>query len=53
MEHKFILEEKAVEKALQMKKLYGYQPQVFKVSKGGNTQFVVIEPLGLKKIVKR
>jgi len=42
----------ARKKAQQMKKAYGYTPEVFKVThpKTGNSKYVVVKPKGIKRV---
>lgn len=47
---KFARKARAEKKAMQIERLYGYMPTVFKATKNGISNYVVIKPRGLKRI---
>lgn len=47
-EHAFKTKGQALEKAMEMKKKYGYRPRIFSFE--GESKHVVVEPRNLKKI---
>ena len=41
---------RAIKKQKTMKKLYGYQPSIFKAMKNNKTKYVIVKPDNLKRL---